>query len=418
MMNKRIESKYLCAFSLPTVIVISILICLFILFAIALFDFNNYYYSYYHRTKQQKEDINSAFVLYCNDSTLLTKMEKEGFYQLYEDDPQTSVSIKTKRWGLYECAEVRAADDCFSSIRLLGKVQECEYEAALWVCSRDMILSFGGKSEVKGSTYIPTNGIKYVELGTLPFRGKEIKDYYIDLSERELPEVDRSNLYLMDKYLKETEVMPSSGDSRYKSYYSFSEEEVHFYIPDDIHQYSIKGHVVLHGDDIVLSSKTILNDVILLARRVTIDEGFRGCLQIIATDTVILRKNAHLRYPSGVYLKGNNDRTHLRMDENSTLNGYAIIFGTTENNTDDHVEENFRQAPTAVFNGLLYVDGVAHLQGDCYGGAYLKECYYLAADKTYATAICNAGIYRNNQIGFPFFFKQSSYRRKDIKTLN
>lgn len=410
--------KHLRAFSLPTVIVISILICLLILFAIDLFSFNNYYYSYYHRAKQQKEDINSVFVLYCNDSTLLKKIKEEGYYQLYEDNPQTSISIKTRKWGLYECAEVRATDDHFSSIRLLGKAQECDYEAALWVCSRDMPLSFGGKSEVKGNTYIPTNGIKYIELGTLPFQGKEIKDHYIDLSEKELPEVDRSNLYLMDEYLKETEMMPSPEDSRYKDYYSFSEEEVHFYMPSDINQFSMKGHVVLHGDEITLSAETILNDVILLARRVIVNEGFRGSVQIIATDTVILGKNAHLRYPSGIYLKGNNDKTHLRMEENSILNGYAIIFGTTENNTENYVEENFRQAPDAVFNGLLYVDGVAHLQGKCYGGAYLKECYYLSSDKAYATTICNAGIYRNNQIGFPFFFKQSNYRRKDIKTLN
>lgn len=410
--------KELKAFSIPTVMTISILICLLILFVIALFSFNNYYYSYYHRAKQQKEDVNSVFVLYCNDSTLLRIIEEEGFYQLYKDKPQTSVSIETQRWGLYESVEVRSTDDHFSSIRLLGKAQECDYEAALWVCSRDMPLSFGGKSEVKGSTYIPTSGIKYATLGTLPFQGKEIKDYYIDLSERELPEVDRSNLYLMDKYLKETEFIPSSDDGRYKAYYSFSDDEVHFYIPDDIQQYAIKGHAVLHGDNIVLSSKTILNDVILLARRVTVKEGFRGSLQIIATDTVILSKNAHLRYPSGVYLKGNNDRTHLCMDENSTLDGYAIIFGTTENNTENNIEVNFRQAPTAVFNGLLYVDGVAHLQGHCYGGVYLKECYYISSDKAYPATICNAEIYRNNQVGFPFFFKQSDYRRKDMKSLN
>lgn len=409
--------KKLKAFSIPTVITISILICLLILFAMAVFSFNNYYYSFYHQAKQQKEDINSVFVLYCNDSTLLKTINNEGFFQLYEDDPHTSVTIRTEKWGLYESAEVRATDEHFSSNRLLGKAQDCDYEAALWVCSQDRPLSFGGNSEIKGNTYIPSNGIRYAKLGTLPFQGEEIKDYFIDLSERELPEVDRSNLYLMDNYLKETEVIPSSNESRYKTYYSFSEDEVHYYIPEDMQQYTIKGHVVLHGDNIVLSSKTVLNDVILLARRVIIDEGFRGSLQIIATDTVILRKNAYLHYPSGIYLKGNNDRTCLRMDENSTLNGYAIIFGTTENNKDNYIEVNFQQAPTAVFNGLLYVDGVSHLQGYCYGGVYLKECYYLSSDKVYDTTLCNAKIYRNNQIGFPFFFKQSSYLRKEMKTL-
>lgn len=109
------------AFSLPVVIVISILICILILFVISLYDFHNLYYSYYHRTKQKEEDINSVFVLYCNDSTLLMKIDEEGAYQLYKDKPQFSVSIHAKRWGLYEYVEVYALDSSYSSVRLLGK---------------------------------------------------------------------------------------------------------------------------------------------------------------------------------------------------------------------------------------------------------------------------------------------------------
>lgn len=105
------------------------------------------------------------------------------------------------------------------------------------------------------------------------------------------------------------------------------------------------------------------------------------------------------------------------MDKNSTLDGYAVIFGTTENNTESYIERNFQQDPTATFNGLLYVDGVAQLEGKNYGGIYLKECYYISSAEMHSTTICNAKIYRNNQIGFPFFFKQSEYKRKEMKTL-
>jgi len=64
--------KSIRAFSLPTVIVVSILICILVLFAISLFDFNNFYYSYYHRTRYE----NTYIDYFNNDSFVLLSKER------------------------------------------------------------------------------------------------------------------------------------------------------------------------------------------------------------------------------------------------------------------------------------------------------------------------------------------------------
>ncbi len=405
--------------SLPTVMVICVLISLLVLFAIALFDMNNLFYANYHAGKQRKEDINSAFVVYCNDSTLTSLLDREGGYQLYEgDDASLPVHFEIQPWGLYECVTVYTADHTYHSTRLLGKKQDCEYEAALWVCSRDMVLSFAGRSEIKGTTFIPINGISYIQLGDIPFEGKEIRDEYIDLSEVELPPIDTAYIKRLETCRKRADMAALPAKKEADPYYSFRDPTVHFDLADHSGPLCVRGNAVLHADEITLTPEDVLSDVILSARKVTIEEGFAGSLQIMATDTVIIKEHVQLRYPSGVYLEGNDGMTYLEIGNHSQLNGYAIVFGTTEKSSGIHIDENYRQDSTAVFRGLLYVDGIADVRGELSGGVYLTECYYLPENGVYASVLKDARISRNNQMVYPLFFAHSAYRRKEIKTIH
>ncbi len=403
--------------SLPAVMVICVLISLLVLFAFALFDMNNLFYSNYQIQKQRKEDMNSAFVLYCNDSTLLGSFDEADGYKLYQDAPGSVFHYQIRSWGLYERVTVRTSDGTYSSTRLLGKVKECEYEAALWVCSRNMVLSLAGDTRVKGQTFIPMNGISYIQLGDTPFRGREIEDEYIDLADEELPAIDTSVAETI-RQLREGRGGNAFPTEEQKPYYSFRNPTGHFDWPGASGQLFIKGNVVLHGDEITLSAGSVLSDVILVGRKVIVEEGFVGSLQIVASDTVIVKANVQLRYPSGVYLEGNEKKTYLSIGSHSQINGYAIVFGDAEQSSGIYVEENYRQDSTASVRGLLYVDGMADVRGEVSGAAYLKECYYLPENGVYAGTIKDARISRNEWIGFPLFFKDSGYRRKEMKTLH
>lgn len=409
--------KHLQGSSLPTVMVISILISLLILFAIALFDINHIFYSVYHNVKQSKEDINSAFVLYCNDSTFLDVFEKEQGYALYEDKPSSTVQLQVKPWGFYECVMVSAADKELSSFRILGKTQECNNEAALWVCSRDMILTLAGNTEVNGKVFIPINGVSYAQLGGVPFQGKELDDDHIDLSKKELPLIDSLYLRMIDKLYDEEDVSFLPSQQEIKPYYSFEEKTSHFLLPK-MTDFQIRGNVVLYTDEIVLTHESKLSDVILVARKVILDEGFSGSLQIIAQDTVLIKDNVQLQYPSGIYLRGNQGQTYLGLGKHSKLDGYAIVLGNTEHNYGLSVEHNYSQDSTATFNGLLYVDGIADIRGELSGALYLKESYYFPENGIYAGTINDAKISRGNQIAYPFLFSEASYQRKVIKTVH
>lgn len=74
MLNAKTRLK---AATLPMVLVLSVLILLVVLFVYSLWDMNFLYYSSFHYKIQQQENLNSAIVLYSNDSTFLTEYNEE-----------------------------------------------------------------------------------------------------------------------------------------------------------------------------------------------------------------------------------------------------------------------------------------------------------------------------------------------------
>ena len=107
--------------ALPTVLVVSVLVCLLVLFAITLFDLNTLFYAGYHSKKQNPDHLNSAVLLYCNDSTLYHELNDTHQLQLYPEDKTSTIQYNRFSWGLYECLCVNLAERGFTSTRLLGK---------------------------------------------------------------------------------------------------------------------------------------------------------------------------------------------------------------------------------------------------------------------------------------------------------
>lgn len=400
------------ASALPTVIVISVLILILVLIAFQLWNMNAFYYSRYHFIKQQKLNLSSAITLYCKDSSFADRLDAEEQFQLYEQDVHSVVHLKHHFWGGYECVSARTSDQSIKSVRLLGKKQDTFRSLALWLCDRDISLSLSGESELSGELFLPMNGINYTSLNADNYRGAIVPSSSIHTSERELPPVDSSFIKRMDVYMTPSF---SLSDPIPPHYHSFLNDPICVSIPERNEDLYAKGKLILYGDKVVICSSCQLSDILLVARHVTIEGGFSGSLQIMATDTVLVEEGANLRYPSGIYLRGNEKKTYLHICQDASVEGYVIIHGDAEGGDGFVADIHYRQEKGSQLVGLLYVDGIAHLEGIVSGCAYLKHCYYLSGESMYSGLIYNGKIRRNNHVAFPFLFKESGYERKEIK---
>lgn len=406
--------KRLNATSLPIVLVISVLIMILILMAFEFWNINSFYYMRYHIHKQQKLNLSSVLTIFCSDSMLSEQMKIEKKYQLYDEDDRSIVYVDSYLWGLYECISLKNFDKSICDVYLLGKSLDTNYSPALWICDRDHSISLSGKAEISGKIYLPKNGINYINLNFDSYRGDIISSTNIYVSSKDLPLVDSAYLQSMWDLKQALTPMVYSIPSYY---YSFSNDPLFKQITDEEEILYAKGRLILYGDRVYLKASCKVSDIILIARSVTIESGFNGALQIMASDTVEIENGAYLHYPSGIYIHGNRNKAYLHVGSDSHIEGYAIVEGNVEGGNGFIADIHYRQDKGSQLMGLLFVDGIAHLEGTVIGAAYLKDCCYLSGENMYHGLIYNGKVIRNDNISFPFLFLNDKLHKKKIKKI-
>lgn len=361
-----LETHRLRGFALPAVLLVSVLILLLILFAYSAVTMNMYRYDLYHEKKQLREDLKSALVLYCADSTLC-EVNDCSEVDLFVGHDKVKVSVE--RCGLYE--RVRLSNDYPDECHVLvGRRNESDSQAAFWLCDRNRALSLAGDARIDGLVYMPLNGINYTEVNSRYYTGERILEERLRISSKDLPPVDSVQLE--------------------------------------------HARTLCRQNDQKVELLSLVRDTIICESVVRIRKGFRGNLQIFASDSVIVEEGAILEYPSGIYVDSGERRPYVSLERGSKVNGYVIV---TSQNSDSQLRyPSYVQKSGATLNGLLYVDGSCNIEGDIIGAAYVKDCYYYSNGNVYAGTLYDAKVVRSDSLAFPIFLK-GPYERKMIKKL-
>ncbi|OFX72199.1 MAG: hypothetical protein A2071_06660, partial [Bacteroidetes bacterium GWC1_47_7] len=334
-------------------------------------------------------------------------------YRLYEADSTSLISFHAKQWGFYEVVSVSSHNGSFSTTRLLGKKQECDHKAVLWLCDRNRALSLSGKTEISGKIFIPLNGINYTEIDGEYYQGDEIPYAQLGVADAELPPIDSNNLiFLAD--LKENRIMAVDSPATTDTYYGFNKTTSFFNLTESKGDIILRGNVVLYADELTISASSKINEVIIFARKVTIEEGFTGSMQIFCSDTVLINEHVTLQYPSGIFVDAEIDRPYVSLSDHSEINGYVIIKGKIRD--EELLFPAYRQSEKSLLRGLLYVDGTTNIRGELSGAVYLKDCFFTSNQNVYAGALYNTRILRNDNIAYPIFLS-GEYTRKEIKSI-
>ncbi|MBR5431047.1 MAG: hypothetical protein IK119_01540 [Bacteroidales bacterium] len=411
-MNSR--RSHIAAFSLPGVVVVSALVMLLILFAFSLKTLDFQYHDQYRKQKQSRLDIRSALALYQCDSTLLAGADTAAVY-LYEDG-RDLIGIRKQRWGMYEAVTIgRSLEDPFKRTYLTGRLRECSQGAAFWLCDRNIPLSLAGNTRLEGQVYIPHAGLKYLALSERSFCGDSLSGYQLKASRRYLPRLRKDLWAYLDslKAMRDTSVV-----WRDKAMVSFEEPVQLMHCPSrKMVTLRLGGHIVLFGDRLVLSKDSEIKDVMIIARSVVLESGFRGSAQIFCADSIRLRPGVRLSYPSGLFVDASGlNAPCITIGEGSVVEGYVGIHWGEKYH---YVLENpcFILAKNARVRGLLYADGSCYIRGSIQGAAYIKDCFYRERYSTYAETLCDVTIERDDSLAFPILL-DGPYRRKYIKTVN
>lgn len=401
------KSYYLNGSVLPATIVISCVMTAFTAGLLALWSQEKFVHAQIRRLRQAKADIESAVALYCRQPGDISLTAKNG-YQLYDSLPMSRVYMRTEPWGLYELLHVVTKDSLVSSCRLLGVAPDPK--TTLWLADDRTTLTLAGQSEVKGTIYLPQNGLVYGRMNTDFFQGRAISGNNVKRSDSELPAVARSVEIRLDSLFNAGRNLLQTGIPDSLSISFHSSETIPLKIEDaEIGDCRLWGRIVLYGEELRIDSTCRMMFPIVVARKITVGSGSRITAQLFARDSVIMEPRSTLEYPSGIW-----SGRYAALLEQARIDGYVIIRDTV---THRKPAACYRQNRTARVRGLLRADGAAQVQGLITGQALLHQLVYFSPRGYYKGMLYDATLLENPLTAFPLGCGAGTKYRKEVSEL-
>ena len=160
---------------------------------------------------------------------------------------------------------------------------------------------------------------------------------------------------------------------------------------------------MLYADCLRIDSTCRMEHLLVVARKITVGGGARIAAQLFARDTVVVEARAVLEYPSGIYAG-----QYAEVGDRAEVNGYAVVRDTVRRKK---VSASYRQSRTARLRGLLWVDGVAQVQGIVAGRAVLRQAVYFSPQGYYKDMFYGVTLLENPVTAQPLWL--ASARRKE-----
>jgi hypothetical protein len=392
--------------SLPLAIVVSVVMLLVVMGVLLLWEIDFLHFSQQNFMRQQQADIKSTFTLYNNYPSIIEESQDSAFVQLYDSIASSQMLVEREQWGLYELVSVSSANRKAHQTCIIGLDSVYKNDISFYYQENKSTLTLTGKTIFDGKVSLPAKGIIYGQMKSVFFNGKKVENSKITVS-KELPSANSNikkyvdNLFSFQN-VEETVIADSSIYVNFYNnpvrYLSAGSNETAFY--------SLKGKIILTGDEITISSDSRLSDIIVVASKVTVNKKFEGALQIFSRDTVIVEEDVKMNYPSGVFSK-----KYIKIGDNTQINGYVIVDSDDKMNVR---KANYIQSRLAKVRGLLYIRGAAQVQGIISGNAYLERAVFYSPQGYYNDMIYDATVLENSETAYPFWFN-SSQKRKIIK---
>lgn len=407
-----IPKKYIKANILPTVLVLGTVMLLGVLICIDLYDMKWRLSAGNYAELQRNAWIESALLLYQMDSTLWDKPDKDNSMILFEDSKQSTVNITRQSWGLYELVFAKTYDKKLQRICMMGYNVDTLSTPALYMCDNNQALTLTGNSNLKGLACLPEAGILYSQIESAFYKGQYLDNSYIRRSSSGMPACGTSAVVckLLDKDISQLQVQALN---KVTLKVPFTENTL-FIKTNDIYDSSIKGNVVIYSDNCIdLYRNTYIEDVLLFAPKVKIHNGFRGALQIVSTDSVIIDNDVTLNYPSGVFMPEGGSESYIEIGAKSQLNGYVIFCQKAEPD-EEKLSPHYFQNDSTHIRGLVWVDGISQIHGGISGSLYSSNLNYYTPQGFYRNTLYNTKIYGTDVMAYPLWLK-SNNKKKIIK---
>lgn len=390
----------------------SLIYALIISIVMVMIGYAFYFYYYYSTTvansqvvfDKLKNDIVFGIEMYLQEKSVLADV-------IYVHN-RDSITVHSKRWGIYQSVFVQSTQKQYSISRnfIIGnKINDKKY--ALYLVDNNIPLSVSGKNIIRGNTFLPKSGIKTSNIEGCFFESAKMVDGDIHISQHSFSDEINANIdeikkwnstinNIIDTTVKYTDGMKMINNS--KTTIAIKTDN------------SILSNCFLAGNIILIcSKKTQLNNcffdnIILVAPSIDISENNILKAQFLCKDSIIVQEKAKLHYPSAFTLINNeSEDAYIRLKQNAQFRG-AIICVTKKG-----IEKKITLAveKDVEIYGDVVCNNTASLEGKIYGSLTVNNFLLVTNTAVYENHLLNT-IIDNTQLpskwGSPFFYTSTN----------
>lgn len=331
---------------------------------------------------------------------------------LLDENTGIEGSYETKQYGLLTLVLAKSAirTDTVVSAHFVGCFTTDKTAIHLSNFSRS--LSYSGTVKIIGDNQLPSTSMEPAYFSSKP--NKLIVEGKNTVSEIRLPDINPKFRKIFDGINAEKITLSEVDKPKDSLYYnSFFNETKEINVNPILSNMIFKGNFILRSkDSIRVRKSTVLEDIILIAPKITFEEGFKGTVQAFATKGIELEQKVTLNYPSVICLfNESTEGGRIKIKKESKITGAIVLFGNPLEMLDKNTIEIEEEG---LVYGDIYCTGKLHLKSKVYGSVYTNRFFYKTQSSSYDNTIAdieiNATKRPNYFIAIPLFdTKKAAY---------
>lgn len=304
----------------------------------------------------------------------------------------------TKQYGLLTLLLVNSwvKNDTVASAHFVGYF--ATDKTSIHLANLSKSLSYSGTVKLFGDNQLPSTFIETAYINNKP--NQLILGGKNTVSDIRLPEINPNFKKIFEGIQAEKIGLSEVDKPRDSLYYnSFFNETKEIQVNSIVSNVIFKGNFVLRSkDSIRVRKNTVLEDVILIAPKITFEEGFKGTVQAFATKGIELEQKVTLNYPSVVCVYNESaEESKIKIKKESKITGAIVLFGNPLEMIDKNSIEIEEEG--LVF-GDIYCSGKLFLKSKVYGSVYTNRFFYKTQSSNYDNIIADIEINATKRPGY------------------
>ncbi|KIA94979.1 hypothetical protein OA93_18675 [Flavobacterium sp. KMS] len=352
----------------------------------ALLYFSNLYnqLNLYYNLQEELYIQNQSVVNFALGNKMVpTEVEKE-------QNSSIEGSYETKPYGLFSIvlANSYIAKDTVASVYFVGA--SGTDKTAIYLSNLSKSLTYSGKIKLVGNCQLPSTFIETSYINNS--KNQLLAEGKNTISEPQLPIInsDFKKIFEGTKFEKtKLNDIDKPLDSLYFNSFFNATKEIQ--VKATLANIILKGNFILRSEDSIRVKKNaILEDVILIAPKITFEAGFTGTVQAFAKKGIELEEKVVLNYPSVICVYNDSENeSKIKIKKECLIAGAIVLFGNSLEMNDKNSIEIDQEG---LLFGDLYCTGKLMLKSNVYGSVYTNRFFFKTNSSTYDNMISDVEI--------------------------